>query len=343
MSLIAHNGLPAFYALSSEGAPVQFDPQPLQPTVRIGLLNITPDAVLQATERQFMRLVADYDAANVYVLPIGVATELRSAAAQAHVLEHYESFSSLLEMQLDALIVTGANPKTDAIENEAFWKPMLQVIDWAQDQDCSILFSCLAVHAVMQAYFDTHRVLLPEKMWGVYPHQVLDATHPLVEGIADGWAAPHSHCYDISREQIENIGGRVLVHSDVAGVHLAVCGPEERLILFQGHPEYDSNSLLKEYKREVSRWFTGERPDYPRYPENYFPAECQVRLEAYREQLENDKLAGLHQTEFPEADLANFLENGWMDSGKKAYHNWLRQMHGANSAAEAATRSVDCR
>jgi homoserine O-succinyltransferase len=314
--------------------------------VRIGLLNITPDAVLQATERQFMRMVADYDAANVYVLPIGVATEHRSAAAQAHVQHYYESFSSLLETQLDALIVTGANPKSDTIEQEAFWEPMLQVIDWARDRDCSILFSCLAVHAVMQAYFDTHRTLLPEKRWGVYPHQVLDTTHPLAEGIADGWVAPHSHCYDISREQIESIGGRVLFHSDDAGVHLAVCGPEERFVLFQGHPEYEANSLLKEYKREVLRWFTGERPDYPPHPENYFPAECQARLETYRAQLENDKLAGLPQTEFPEPELAKFLGNDWLDSGKKAYHNWLRQLHGANvataAASQATTGNVDC-
>ena len=40
---------------------------------------------------------------------------------------------------------------------------------------------------------------------------------------------------------------------DEAGVHAAVSEDGFRRVYFQGHPEYDANSLLKEYKREVLR------------------------------------------------------------------------------------------
>ena len=63
---------------------------------------------------------------------------------------------------------------------------------------------------------------------------------------------PHSRFNEIDRAQFEAAGLRVLVESEEAGVHLAVSEDGFRLVFFQGHPEYDTISLLKEYKREVS-------------------------------------------------------------------------------------------
>ena len=326
MPLVSYRNLPAFASLRLEGLEVVGTPSPTRAPVRIGLLNLTPDAVLRATERQFMRLLAGYDDANVYVYPIAVATECRGEAARTHIAEHYESFESLESLELDALIVTGANPQTEELSGEAFWQPMIDVIDWARGRRCSILCSCLAVHAVMQEYFGVQRIELPQKRWGVFDHARIGAAHPLTAGLPDNWAAPHSHCYDISREQIEQSGGRVLVHSDVAGVHLAVTDGPQPFLLFQGHPEYDANSLLKEYKREVSRWFVGDRYDYPPHPENYFSPTCSSILHAYRGQLEDDRAQGRRQSEFPEDQLTPHLSNGWAASGTVVFHNWLRQI-----------------
>ena len=50
----------------------------------------------------------------------------------------------------------------------------------------------------------------------------------------------------------------VLAESEDAGVHLATSPDGFRIVYFQGHPEYDRNSLLKEYKREVGRFLDGE-------------------------------------------------------------------------------------
>ena len=61
MPLVAHSGLPAFATLQNEGldivSAVQAEDLDL-PVLRIGMLNMMPDAALQATERQFLRLVA---------------------------------------------------------------------------------------------------------------------------------------------------------------------------------------------------------------------------------------------------------------------------------------------
>ena len=331
MPLIAHCDLPAFAALKQEGAEVVATRSQSRFPLRIGLLNLTPDTIVQATERQFMRLMAGYADADVYVYPFAVATEHRSEVAQAHIAQHYESFETLQRRGLDALIVTGANPQTDELTLEAFWQPMVEAIAWARQNGCSILCSCLAVHAVMLEYFDTQRILLSEKRWGVYTHRLIDSEHPLLQAVEHEVTAPHSHRYDTSREQIEQAGGQVLIHSDEAGVYLAVSDEQASFLFFQGHPEYDVNSLLKEYKREVSRCFDGERPDYPPCPENYFPIQSLRTLEHYKRQLLDAKRLGQAQPEFPESELTQSLRNCWGASGERLFHNWLRMIQQSKS------------
>ncbi len=326
MPLVAHCDLPSFAVLHRQGAKVVALRRQDRVSFRIGLLNLMPDAVLQATERQFMRLVAGYVNADVYVYPCAVATEHRGEAAQAHIAQYYESFESLQCRGLDALIVTGADPRDDDMTREPFWKPMMDAIAWARHDECPVLCSCLAVHAVLHVYFDTHRVLLPKKRWGVYPHRPIESEHLLVKGVESGWAAPHSHRYDVSREQMEQVGVRVLVHGDEAGVYLAVSDDQSPFVFFQGHPEYDAHSLLKEYKREVSLYFDGSRSDYPPFPENYFPVESLATLENYKRQLLEAKQLGLTQPEFPECELKHSLTNCWAASGERVFHNWMRQI-----------------
>ena len=51
---------------------------------------------LEATERQFLRLLAAYGStANVYVFPFALPAEQRSEVAATHVETHYSSFSEL--------------------------------------------------------------------------------------------------------------------------------------------------------------------------------------------------------------------------------------------------------
>ena len=58
---------------------------------------------------------------------------------------------------------------------------------------------------------------------------------------------------------------------------------------FQGHPEYDDISLLKEYKREVTRFYDDESSEYPPYPENYFNDEAKLILSVHAEHVKKAK------------------------------------------------------
>ena len=150
-----------------------------------------------------------------------------------------------------------------------------------------------------------------------------DRAHPLVAGINTRFETPHSRFNDVAREQMEATGLRVLVASEEGGVLVATSPDGFRLVYFQGHPEYDRESLLKEYKREVGRFLRGECEDYPPFPEHYFGPEVAVRFEAYRGEVERARSVGDSPPEFPEAQVLPELDNTWTDTGKALVNNWL--------------------
>ena len=286
MPLVAHSGLPAFARLEAEGFDVLSAERAARQDIRelhIGLLNMMPDAALEATERQFLRLVGGCNRiAQIYVHPFGVRSQERGPRARAHMAAHYREFESLEEEGLDALIITGANPADPDLTRESFWPGMLEVMEWGRTKVCSMVCSCLATHAALKIYHGIERIALPAKRWGVYSHRLIERSHPLLAHIDTRFDAPHSHVYEVTGDQVRESGGHVLVESAEAGVHLAVSEDGFRFVYFQGHPEYDFNSLLKEHKREVTRFALGEREDFPPLPEHYYGEEARACIESLR-------------------------------------------------------------
>ena len=276
MPLVAHSDLPTFAELRERGHEMLSLDRAVHQDIRelhIGFLNMMPDAALQATERQFIRLVGSCNRiAQFFVYPFSLPQLSRSAETQSYIDQYYSSFDELREQGLDALIITGANVANPHLEREAFWEPLIDVVSWAEDNVTSILCSCLATHALLKHLHGIERNPLPSKRWGVYSHRTGSQQHPLLREINTRFDAPHSRYNDISRGQLEAAGLTVLAESLDGGVHMAISPDQFRVIYFQGHPEYDYNSLLKEYKREVMRFLSGELQAPPPVPEHYFGA-----------------------------------------------------------------------
>jgi len=327
MPIVAHNDLPTFERLRSEGQRILGPDRALQQDIRelhIGLLNMMPDAALAATERQFFRLVGQSnEIAQFYVHPFTLRGLARSPQAQEYIDRYYEPFERIREDGLDALIVTGANVTGQNLADEPFWGPLIEVIDWAYEHVTSTLCSCLATHAVLQFRYGQRRQRLPAKRWGVYTHRVVTRCHPLVESINTLFDVPHSRFNEVARAQFDEAGLRVLAESPEAGVHLATSADGFRLIFFQGHPEYDTISLLKEYKREVSRFAAEERDRYPRFPEHYFQLREQAILDEHRERVIKAMDRGRQLPDLPEHLITPRLNNTWHDTAEGVLGSWM--------------------
>jgi len=335
MPLVAHTNLPSFQRLRDQGETVLDRDHALQQDIRelhIGLLNMMPDAALEATERQFFRLVGESNQiAQFYMHPFTIANLPRSEKGQAHIAQFYESFEQIKEAGLDALIITGANVVGPELSTQPFWDPLIEVIDWAYANVTSTLCSCLTTHAVMEFRYGQKRRPLGIKRWGVYSHRLVSRTHPLIAGVNTRFDVPHSRFNQIDRAQFDAAGLPVLAESDVAGVHLAASEDQFRLVFFQGHPEYDSISLLKEYKREVLHFINGFIPEYPPFPENYLSLQQQAILAEYKYAALKALGNGKPVPEFPEVLISQDLDNTWHDTAEAIINNWIGQVYQVTS------------
>lgn len=331
MPLVAHNDLPTFERLREEGCQVlSLDAAEHQDirALHVGLLNMMPDLALEATERQFFRLL---DGANrvvqIHIHPFTLDSLPRGERALAHIAQHYRPFDELREQGLDALIITGANVTKPDLTQEPFWDELCDVVDWAAEQVTSVFCSCLATHAVWQQRYGIRRRHLPRKCWGVFEHHAVEPRHPLVKKVNTRFSVPHSRFNTVDPAPLKQAGMHVLVESAEIGVLLAVSEDGFRFVFSQGHPEYDTTSLLKEYKREVGRFVAGERDDYPPFVEHYFSRQSRAILREHEGQVRAALREGASVPELPEDLLVARLDNVWRDTAHVILANWIGKVY----------------
>ena len=129
MPIVAHNDLPSLQRLREAGTTIVLPQErAARQDIRelhIGLLNMMPDAALEATERQFFRLIGESNPiAQFYVHPFTLDAIPRGDKAAAHIARYYEPFEKIREGGLEALIITGANVSGEDLSREPFWEPL---------------------------------------------------------------------------------------------------------------------------------------------------------------------------------------------------------------------------
>ncbi len=289
--------------------------------VTIGLVNNMPDPAVAATERQFIELLRDATPDIVVLLKLFAIPEMpRSETSRRELAERYRDIAALWDTALDGLIVTGTEPRAKNLIDEPYWETMARLVDWAKDNTASTIWSCLAAHAAVLHADGIARHPLKQKLFGVFDCQ-LAADHPMTHDVAEPFLVPHSRYNDLPEPPLKSAGYKILSRSDAAGVDIFARQDGSFFLFMQGHPEYDADTLLREYRRDAVRFLNGERDDYPGMPLNYFNEEAVTLANAYRARA----LAGRRReliAEFPKAELEVGLTNPWRRSAVSIYAKW---------------------
>lgn len=306
-----------------------------RPAVVVGLVNNMPDAAIRATERQ---LLAVLDAAagptEVAVRLLHLPEVPRSRTARDELLAAYAAVETLAPGEVDALIVTGTEPRTDRLEGEVYWPAFTRLVDWAERHTSSTILSCLAAHAAALHLDGLERRRLPAKLSGVFECRRHAGEHLLLAGAPQSWWVPHSRWNDLPARDMEAAGYRVLAASPEAGADTAVREGRSLLVLLQGHPEYDAQSLLREYLRDVMRFLRREQADWPDLPRNYLD---DASAAAFAELRAMAGAGGSIERRAGEVAAAaeRMLANTWRPGAIRLYANWLDLV--ARRRAQAAT------
>jgi homoserine O-succinyltransferase len=300
--------------------------------VALALVNNMPDAALDHTERQFTQLLAAASGSEilVHVRLFSLPGVPRSGPAVRRMAETGNSLHALLNSRADALIVTGTEPHSAALNDEPYWHSLAELVDWAGDNTVAAIWSCLAAHAAVLHADAIRRTPLREKCFGVFDcAEVSD--HPLLAGVSRPFSCPHSRRNDLPEDALAASGYVILTRARGAGVDsFAKRMARSTFLLFQGHPEYDGDSLYREYRRDVARYVRRERDACPNMPAGYFAPAVQERMAAFMiraRALREESLL----SEFPAAEPE--MPNPWRETATLVYRNWLSMIVADKSAA----------
>jgi homoserine O-succinyltransferase len=290
--------------------------------IDIGLLNNMPDAALEATERQFLTLIDSAALGIVVRLSLYSLPDVpRSESGRRHIGSFYSGIERLWETNLDGLIVTGTEPRARNLIEEPYWRSLTGVLDWADRTTHSTILSCLGAHAAVRHFDGIERQRLSEKCFGLFESSLI-ANHPLTAHAPSRFRLPHSRWNGIPEKELSGCGYRILTRAKDAGVDMFVKQKRSLFVFFQGHPEYECNSLLLEYRRDVGRYLRREMDTYPPLPRGYFDAATESRLTELRESTLHDR-RGVLSPDFPTARLETGMTSFWRPAAARIYGNWL--------------------
>ena len=259
------NDLPAASMLRQENIFVmtqqRAESQQIRP-LEIVLLNLMPTKI--ATETQLSRLLGNTPL-QVHLELMHMTTHRSKNVSQEHLLTFYKSFDELKHRKFDGMVITGAPVELMDFEDVDYWQELCRIMEWSKTNVHSTIHICWGAQAGLYYHYGVPKHPLPQKLFGVYPHQAEYKRSILMRGFDDVFWVPHSRHTTIFREDVEKIPGlKILASSEEAGIY-AMMSKEGRQIFITGHSEYDPNTLRTEYERDKKLGL----PIQP--PANYFP------------------------------------------------------------------------
>lgn len=300
-----------------------------------------PDAAVEATERQFINLLrAASSDAIIRVKLFAISNVPRAEPVRGEFCKRYRDISELFDTRLDGLIVTGTEPRAAALADEPYWTQLSQFVTWARENTTSAVWSCLAAHAAVLHADGIERRPLEDKLFGVFENEVI-APHPLMKGVGPELDVPHSRYNGLPENELASRGYRLLTRSAATGADTFV--REESgtslFIFFQGHPEYDADTLLREYRRDVGRFLRGERERFPAAPQGYLNEAGKALVESFQARAACERGEGL-MSDFPMNALKNGLENTWRQPANRIYVNWVEYLKRRKAERRALSSKV---
>lgn len=272
------------FALDSKRARSQ-DIRPL----RLVILNLMPTKI--DTEIQLLRLISQ-SPLQIDVDFLRIATHQHKNTSLHHLNKFYLTFPEIAQKRYDALIVTGAPVEQLAFEEVDYWQELTTIFDWAQEHTTSRLHICWGAQAALYHYHQVAKVPYEKKLFGIFANKAV-GHHRLTRGFDDYFYTPQSRYTGIDERALAGCSQLMTIarNPEIGGTMFV--SRDHREVYVLGHFEYSTETLKKEYQRDVARGLATE------IPENYF------------------------QYNYP----TNAIKNTWRGHAYLFFHNWLNDVY----------------
>ena len=264
MPIIIPKELPAYKVLAKEKIFVmdsdRAGKQDIRP-IEIAIVNLMPTK--EVTEAQIVRLLSN-SPLQINITLIKTASYTSTHASTDHMGKFYCTIEEAKKKKFDGMIVTGAPVENIPFEEVKYWNELTDIMDFAETNVTSTIYICWGAQAALYYQYGINKHPLPEKLFGVFETKAVVENDMLLKGMNDTFNIPHSRHTAIDEKAVYDCKDlKVLAVSDKAGICI-LKRHNNRSFYFTGHAEYDRETLLTEYERDLAK---GEPI---KAPENYF-------------------------------------------------------------------------
>ncbi|SFI39826.1 homoserine O-succinyltransferase [Jannaschia pohangensis] len=292
MPITLPRDLPAYDVLDREGVMVMSEAdatrQDIRP-LRIGLLNLMPMKI--TTETQFARLIGATPL-QIDLTLIRMTEHQSRHTAPEHMETFYRPFQEVKDQKFDGFVITGSPIEHLPFEDVTYWNELCEIMDWTQTNVHSTFGVCWGGMAMAWHFHGVRKHMLPQKHFGCFRVRNENPASPYLRGFSDDCVIPVSRWTEVRRDEVEAAGMKVLLGSDETGPCLIEDRAHRAIHIFN-HFEYDSDTLQREYERDVANGTPINVPG------NYYPDD----------------------------DPARPPLNRWRSHGHLLYGNWVNQVY----------------
>lgn len=264
MPVILPGDLPATKILQDENIFVMRHERAITQDIRpleILIINLMPDKIV--TETQLARVLSS-SPLQVKLTFLRTGTHKSRHTSEEHIGAFYQTLDEIRGNRYDGVIITGAPLEHLDYEQIDYWAELKDIFDYCRSNAYSTIFLCWGALAGLYYHYGIPKVMLPQKLHGVFRHEVTRPGNPLVRGFDECFYVPHSRNAGIARQDVEAVPAlRILAESEEAGLHL-LSTENGREIYVMGHMEYDKDTLWNEYRRDTGAGLA------PPLPKHYF-------------------------------------------------------------------------
>lgn len=224
--------------------------------LRVGVINLMPAAA--SYELLLLHALggaaAELEHARLAIAPIWIRLErhLYGSSDAAYLYANYRSFERAMEGGLAGLILTGAPVETLPFEAVRYWRELRPMLERARAELPSTLGLCWGGLALAELV-EIEKQSYPTKLFGNFALRALPLSQR--ENLAGSGTvhcpqSRHAGIADAVLEQAAAAGSvHLLAHGEATGYSVFESS-DGRYVMHLGHPEYDRERLVHEYRRD---------------------------------------------------------------------------------------------
>lgn len=197
------DSLPATEVLEGENIFVMTEYRAMHQDIRplkVLLLNLMPTKIV--TETQIMRKLSNTPL-QIEVSLLQTASHEAKNVSEQHLDTFYTTFDEIKDQRFDGMIITGAPVELLDFEDVDYWDELARIMDWSATNVHSTFHICWGAQAGIYHHYGIPKYELENKLFGVFDHEVVKPSSPLVRGFNDSFRAPHSRYTEVHAADIE--------------------------------------------------------------------------------------------------------------------------------------------